>query len=89
MKRLTEDETQQPNESTSESEQSIHHIKEVRTVEEKNKHYTATTRINGVKKEIIIDTGSPITIMPPDERIMKHTEIQKITNLYQDVNKTM
>ena len=25
--------------------------------------------------------------MPPDERIMKHTEIQKITNQYQDVNK--
>ena len=25
--------------------------------------------------------------MPPDERIMKHTEIQKITNRYQDVNK--
>ena len=26
--------------------------------------------------------------MPPDERIMKSTEIQKITNRYQDVNKT-
>ena len=25
--------------------------------------------------------------MPPDKRIMKHTEIQKITNRYQDVNK--
>ena len=24
--------------------------------------------------------------MPPDERIMKHTEIQKVTNRYQDVN---
>ena len=87
VKRLTEDETQQPNESTSESEESIHHIREVRTIEEKNKHYTATIRINGVKKEFIIDTGSPITIMPPDERIMKQTEIQKITNRYQDVNK--
>ena len=35
-------------------------------------------------KEIIVDTGSP---MPPDERITKSTEIQKITNRYQDVNK--
>ena len=25
--------------------------------------------------------------MPPDERIIKSTEIQKITNRYQDVNK--
>ena len=87
VKRLTEDETQQLNESTSESEESIRHIKEIEAIEEKNKHYTATIKINGVKKEIIIDTGSPLTIMPPDERIMKHAEIQKITNRYQDVNK--
>ena len=79
VKRLTEDEAQQPNESTSESEESIHHIKEIKTIEEKNKHYTATIKINGVKKKFIIDTGSRITIMPPDERIMKHAEIQKIT----------
>ena len=87
VKRLTEDEDQQPNESTSESEESIYHIKEIKAIEEKNKHYTATIKINGVRKEFIIDTGSPITIMPPDERIMKHTKIQKITNRYQDVNK--
>ena len=87
MKKLTEDEDQLPNESTSESEKSIHHIKEIKTIEEKNKHYTATIKINGVRKDFIIDTGSPITIMPPDERIMKHTEIQKITHRYQEVNK--
>ena len=87
VKRLTENEDQQPNESTSASEESIHHIKEIKAIEEKNKHYTATIKLNGVRKEFIIDTGSPITIMPPDERIMKHTEIQKITNRYQDVNK--
>ena len=40
-----------------------------------------------MKKEFDIDTGSPITIMPPDKRIMKHTEIQKTRNRYQDVNK--
>ena len=88
MKRLTEDETQQPNESTSESGESIHHIKEIKAIEEKNKHYTATIKINGVKKEFIIDTGSPIPIMPPDERIMNYAERQKITNRYQDEIKT-
>ena len=87
VKRLTEDETQQPNESISESEESIHHIKEIKAIEEENKHYTATIKINGVKKDFIIDTGSPITIVRPDERITKHAEIQKVTNRYQDVNK--
>ena len=86
VKRLIEDETQQPNESTSESEESIHHIKEIKAIEENNKHHMATIKINGVKKEFIIDTGSPITIMPPDERITKHAEIQKVINRYRDAN---
>ena len=87
MKRLTEDETQQSNESTSESEEKLLHIKEVRTIEERNKYYPATIKMNGVTKEFIIDTGSPIPIMPPDKRILKSTKIQKVTNRYQDVNK--
>ena len=56
-------------------------------IEEKNKHYTATVKINGIKKEFITDTGSPITILPPEEKILKKAELQKITNRYQDVNK--
>ena len=87
MKRLTEEETNEPNESTSDSDVSIHHIKEIKKINEMNKHFTATVQINGVKKEFIIDTGSSVSIMPSDERIMKATEIQKITNRYQDVNK--
>ena len=75
------------NETSSESDESIHHIKEIKKIEENNKHYTATVKINGIKKEFIIDTGSPITIMPPDEKILKIAELQKITNRYQDVNK--
>ena len=39
------------------------------------------------EERMIIDTGSPISIMPPDERITKSTENQKTTNRYQDVNK--
>ena len=87
VKRLTEEETNEPNESTSDSDVSIHHIKEIKKINEMNKHFTATVQINGIKKEFIIDTGSPVSIMPPHERIMKTTEIQKITNRYQDVNK--
>ena len=86
VKRLTEDEMNEPNESSCESEESIHHIKEIKKIEETNKHYTANVKINGVIKEFIIDTGSPISIMPPDKRIMKTTELQKVSNRYQDVN---
>ena len=87
VKRPTEEETNEPNESTSDSDESIHHIKEIKKINEMNKHFTATVQINGIKKEFIIDTGSPVSILPPDKRIMKTTEIQKITNRYQDVNK--
>ena len=87
VKRLTEEETNEPNESTSDSEESIHHIKEIKKINEMNNRFTAIVQINGTKKELIIDTGSPVSIMPPDKRIMENTEIQKITNKYQDVNK--
>ena len=62
-------------------------MKETKKNKEKNKHYAATVKINGKKKEFLINTGSPITIMPPDEEIIKSTGLQKITNKYQDVNK--
>ena len=80
VKRLTEDQTNEPNDSSCESEEDIQHIKEIKKIEETNKHYTATVKINGIAKEFIIDTGSPISIMPPDKRIIKPTEIQKVTN---------
>ena len=87
MKRLTEEDTNEPNESTSDSDGSIYLIKEIKKINEMNKHFTATVQINGKKKEFIIDTGSPVSIMPPNKRIMETTEIQKIMNRYQDVNK--
>ena len=87
VKKLTEEETDDRDETSSHSEENIHHIREIKKIEEKNKHYTPTVKINEKKKEFIFDTGSPITIMPPDETILELTGIQKITNRYQDVNK--
>ena len=43
--------------------------------------------MNGIEKDFIVDTGSPISIMPVDEKIMKQTELQKVKQRYQDVNK--
>ena len=34
-----------------------------------------------------MDTGSPISIMPVDDKILKQTEIQKVKQRYQNVNK--
>ena len=87
MRKLTDDERIEPNESMSESDESIYHIKEINNIVEHQKHYTAKVKINGTQRAFIIDTGSPVTIMPLDERIMKKTKIQKITKRSQDVNK--
>ena len=65
VKRLTEEEMNEPNESSCESDEDIQHIKEINKIEETNKNDTATVKINGIAKEFIIDTGSPISIMPP------------------------
>ena len=82
VKRLTEEETNEPVESTSDSDESIHHIRAIKKINEMSKPFTAVVQINGIKKELIIDTGSPISIKPPDERIMKSTEMQKVANRY-------
>ena len=52
MKTLTEEEIDDRDETSSESEESIHHIREIKKIEEKNKHYTATVKINGKRERI-------------------------------------
>ena len=54
---------------------------------DKNKYLTTTVKINGTEKEHKTDTGSPISIMPADHKIMKETEIRNVKHQYQDVNK--
>ena len=87
VKKLAENELNESDEPSSYSEDSIHQIREIIKIDETNKHFTTTLKINGVMKEFIIDTGWPISLIPPEERITKSIEIQKITNRYQDVNK--
>ena len=84
--RTVNKEETEPNESMSESDESKYHIEEIKNIVEQQKHYTAKIKVNGTPKEFIIDTGSPVTIKPLDEQIMKTIEIQKITNRYKDVN---
>ena len=74
-------------EESNESESSIYRIGRVNRIMDRNKYLTTTVKINGTEKEFIIDTGSPISIMPVDNKIMKESEIQKVRNRNQDVNK--
>ena len=70
-----------------ESETSIYRIEEINRITDKNKYLTAKVKVNGIEKEFIVDTGSPISIMPADGQILKKTEMQKKKHRYQDVNK--
>ena len=65
----------------------MYRIGGVNRIIDRNKYLTTTVKINGTEKEFIIDTGSPISIMPVDNKIMKESEIQKVRHRYQDVNK--
>ena len=87
VRNVTEDESEVIGGESDESETSINRIERINRITDRNKYLTTTVKVNGIEKESIVDTGSPISIMPADENIMKQTEIQKIKHLYQDVNK--
>ena len=61
----------EPNESSCESDEDIQHIKEIKKIEETNKHYTATMKINGIAKKFTIDTGFSISIMQTRDRTVQ------------------
>ena len=52
-----------------------------------NGHYGVEMKINWEKQNFIIDTGSPVTIMPYDQRIHDSKEIKPMKGIYQDVSK--
>ena len=56
-------------------------------ISERTKDMTAKVKINGLKKEFIVDTGSAMSLMT-NGNIIKSTETQKVENRNQDVNKT-
>ena len=89
VKRLSEDQTNEPNESSCETEEDIQHLKEIKKIEETNKHYTATVKINGRAKKFI---SVSIIRIPNINNATGYTNNEtnrntKSTNRYQDVNK--
>ena len=47
-----------------------------------NDHYGVEIKINGEKQKFIMDTGSPVTIMPYDQRIHDIKEIKSMKERY-------
>ena len=87
IRNVTENENSTIGEKSDKSESSIYRIERINRIVDKNKYLTTTVKINGTEKEFLIDTGSPISILPADKTKMKDTEIQKVRHRYQDVNK--
>ena len=87
VRNVTENESKAIGGESDESETSIQRIERINRTTDKNKYLTAVVKTNGIEREFIVDTGSPISIMPVDEKTMKHTKIQKVKQRYQDVNK--
>ena len=65
---MTEDESEIIGGESDESETSIHRIERINRITDRNKCLTAVVKVNGIEKEFIVDTGSPISIMPKDEK---------------------
>ena len=84
---VTEEEITMIGNESDQSESSIYRIEKINRITDNNSYLTASVKINGIEKEFIIDTGSPISIMPIGSDILKKTEIQKVKHRYQDVNK--
>ena len=79
-------------ETSSEEEESepeeIRRITQInKIVVDNNDQYGVEMIINGKKQKFIIDTGSPVTIMPYDQKIHNTKEIKPMKERYQDVNK--
>ena len=87
VRNVTEEESEAIGAESDESETSIHRIERISRITDRSKYLTTIVKVNGIEKEFIVDTRSPISIKPVDENIMKQTEIQKVKHRYQDVNK--
>ena len=83
---VAEEESEAIGRESDESKTSIHKIRRLNRITDRNKYLTTIVKVNGIEKEFIVDTGSPFSILPVDENIMKRTEIQKVKHRYQDVN---
>ena len=87
VQNVTEEETTATGGESYKSESSTCRIEKTNRITDRSNYLTAKVKVNGIEKEFIVDTGSPISIMPACENILKETETQKVKHRYYDVNK--
>ena len=63
---VTEDESEAIGGESDESETSIRGTERINRITDRIKCLTVVIKINGIEKDFIVDTGSPISIMPVD-----------------------
>ena len=83
IKEITEPQETEENDT----DKSINLITEIKHLTDRRNHITMTIKNDGTEKKIIIDTGSPVTIIPPEKEIMKNRKILPVTKKYQDLNR--
>ena len=59
----------------------------IKHVTDRKKHITMTIKTEGTEKEFIIDTGSPVTMLPPEKEVLKYKKIKPITIKNLEFNK--
>ena len=67
VRNVTEDESEVIGGESDESETSMNRIERINRITDRNKYLTTTVKVNGIEKEFIVDTRSPISIMPADQ----------------------
>ena len=87
IQNVTEEDITAVGKESDQSEATIYRIEILNRITDKNKCQTSTVKVNGIETYVVVDTGSPISIVPVDENISEKTEIQKVRNRCQDVCK--
>ena len=77
LRNVTETENLTIGKESDESESSIYRIGRINRIVDRNKYLTTTVKINATEKEFIIDTGSPISIMPADNKTTEKPRSKK------------
>ena len=67
VRNVTEDESEVIGGESDASETSMNRIERINRITDRDKYLTTTVKVDGIEKEFIVDTGSPISIMPADE----------------------
>ena len=79
--------TSEEEDENSESEEVLQITQINKITPDNNDHYGVEIKINGKSQKFIINTGSPVTIMPNNPTVHNPENIQQLKERYQDLNK--